>query len=143
VFVAINSEEVLKKQQEVAQEKSIILRLYKNCCKSFKCDILHYKIRNKENTELYKHCKYYFLIKFIILHSYDELVSSIDLKLIVSDEKLFLYLLEKVIDDSDLVRARKMLMFAKKHKYFNRKYYDLKERYKRVCRRARKFALYE
>ncbi|ELQ76672.1 hypothetical protein THOM_0391, partial [Trachipleistophora hominis] len=143
VFVAINSEEVLKKQQEIKQEKSIILQLYKNCCKSFKNDILHYKIRNKENIEFYKKCKEYFLIKFMILHSYDELVKSINMRLIVFDEKLFLYLLEKVIDSSDIVRARKMLTFARKRCYFDKKYYELKERYKRMCKRARRFDLYE
>lgn len=61
------------------------------------------------------------------------------MKLVINDKLLFLYLIEKVIDDMELLKAKKMLKFAKKRRYFERKYYDLNDRHKKLCRREKKF----
>ncbi|KAG0434745.1 hypothetical protein DMUE_5048 [Dictyocoela muelleri] len=129
MFKALNVEQD-KKDRKADKELEILISEYIDSLRKMEVNFSIKPICDS-NKAIYEKITENLKLNFIYFSDYDVILKSIGYDEIKQNQKLFFAYLGKTIENKKIVKARKMLNYAKKQKMFCKMYYDMCRMFKK------------
>ncbi|EJW03909.1 hypothetical protein EDEG_01803 [Edhazardia aedis USNM 41457] len=129
MFTPLNNKEIIEKQKTNNLEKNQLIKIYIHGLKTKNYDVLKsYNLKNSINEDIFN------LINKYLMYNYmkdtdTKNISSEAMKSIASDSFLCIEFLNKLLNEKNFVRARKVITFCIKSGFINCRFIRLRKRF--------------
>ncbi|KAM0687195.1 hypothetical protein COBT_001568 [Conglomerata obtusa] len=130
MFVSINDKQKVQIIKMIKIEKESLFKIYQYGLICKKYNVLDdYKLLYSENQEILNSIKERLVYNSLKEKSYTQIKKMLSDKFILSSQLLCHKILERMLNEKDFLKAKKMIKYCKKKEFYNVKFNELIKRY--------------